>query len=520
MTTQVPNYILTINNKKIWTFYKEHPHLKFEDMCVIFHDFVERFSNDLSSSLNTALNNQILSTVSEQNLLLNGIKTQLNTFDTSVSSSFNDMKGNMTAINTNIQQMIIGLNKIGNDIVSRFNEIKRDYNESISSIVENKTDKLTNLIEKNNLLLFEKTNQAISSIPDNIQVHIKTVIRDFQDNIARDTQQIISNLQRDNSKSFSLSTNEILQTYMNSFDLKYSTLIQNIQNPIITQISNLRESNSLNKQRQDIIFNDLSTFLNKYKASSHKGNLEQNHLESVLNSLFPSGEVISTARTTACCDILLKRNDKPSILFENKDYEANVNRQEVEKFVRDIDSNNYHGIFLSQSSGITSKENFQIDINNDKILLYIHNVKYSKDIIHLSVEIIDKLHDKLSKLKIIELDCDDDDNEPINNGFTIDHETLIKINNEFKSLLVTKQAIIKKLNEDHSNIIKFINNSFILPELDILLSTKFPKDTDNNDGGVMKCDICKTFQAPNKRSLAAHKKGCVRHQQYNTINAK
>jgi len=518
MSTQVPNYILTVNNKKIWTFYKEHPHIKFEDMCVIFHEFVERFSNDLSSSLNTTLNNQILSTVSEQNLLLNGIKMQLNTVDNSVSSSFNDMKGNMTTINTNIQQLIIGLNKMGNDVVSRFNDIKRDYNESISSIVENKTDKLTNLIEKNNMLLFEKTNQAISNIPESIQVHLKTVIRDFQDNISRDTQQIISNLQRDNSKSFSLSTNEILQTYMNSFDLKYSTLIQNIQNPIISQISNLRESNNLNKQRQDIIFNDLSTFLNKYKASSHKGNLEQNHLESVLNSLFPSGEVISTARMTASCDILLKRNDKPSILFENKDYEANVNRQEVEKFVRDIETNNYHGIFLSQSSGITSKENFQIDINNDKILLYIHNVKYSKDIIHLAVEIIDKLQEKLAKLKFVDIDNEDD--ELINNGFTIENDTLIKINNEFKSLLLTKQAIIKKLNEDHTNVIKFINSSFVMPELDSLLSTKFPRDTENYDGGVIQCDICKTFYAPNKRSLASHKKGCVRHQQNNTINAK
>jgi len=514
MSTAIPNYTLTISNKKIWTFYKEHPNIKFEDMCVIFHEFVERFANDLSSSLHTTVNQQILSSVTEQYSNLNNVKTNID----NVKTNIDDLKGYIMTISNNVQQIINDLNRVNNDMSIKLVEFKKEYNESIYSVSNKSNETIIATIEKNNILLFEKINNLISTIPENIQPRIKTINSEFQENIIKDTHQLFSVIQRDIPKTLSITTGEVLQNYMNSFEIKNTNLLQNVQSQIINQISQFRESNNLHRQRQDIIFNDLSIFLNKYRTSAHKGNLEQNHLESILMSLFPSAEVLSTAKQTASCDIRLIRNNRPSILFENKDYESTVNRHEVDKFIRDIDLNQDHGIFLSQSSGITSKENFQIDVNDGKILLYIHNVKYSKDLIRIAVEIIDGLHSRLEKIYAAENNIDNE-NDTHHESIVIENENIIKIYNEFISLQKNKRELIDMLNTNHKKAIDFIDLSFSMPVLNNILDSKFPKKSNDFDGrDYFFCDICNDFKTLTKRSLAAHKKGCARH--HNVINAK
>ena len=69
----------------------------------------------------------------------------------------------------------------------------------------------------------------------------------------------------------------------------------------------------------------------------------------------------------------IKRHQKKTILFENKYYSTNVQKYEVLKFIRDCDEQNCSGILLSQNTGICTKDNFQIDIQNNNVLIYIHN---------------------------------------------------------------------------------------------------------------------------------------------------
>ena len=56
-----------------------------------------------------------------------------------------------------------------------------------------------------------------------------------------------------------------------------------------------------------------------------------------------------------------------------------VKKDEVDKFIRDISKNEYNGIFISQHSGIVGKNNFQIDIHDKHILIYIHSCDYDID---------------------------------------------------------------------------------------------------------------------------------------------
>ena len=155
----------------------------------------------------------------------------------------------------------------------------------------------------------------------------------------------------------------------------------------------------LAKVYRDKIMNELSEFLGKYKNSSYKGQFGENQLESVLNQMFPSAEILNTTGIKASCDFRVNRLDLPTILFETKNYDRNVTLDEVKKFIRDIEEQKCHGIFLSQHSGITSKQNFQIDIKGSNVLVYVHNVDYCPQTIKIATDIIDSLSYKLAELE-------------------------------------------------------------------------------------------------------------------------
>ena len=146
--------------------------------------------------------------------------------------------------------------------------------------------------------------------------------------------------------------------------------------------------------------------MNKYSLnSSYKGQAAENQLFIVLNSMFPTGEIINTTGQKSSGDFLLKRDNKPDIIFENKDYLNNVYIGEIRKFIIDIETQNKHGIFLSQKSGIASRANYQIEFHKGNILVFLHNVEYSKEKIQIAVDIIDNLSVKLEEL----IQDDDDD---------------------------------------------------------------------------------------------------------------
>ena len=131
----------------------------------------------------------------------------------------------------------------------------------------------------------------------------------------------------------------------------------------------IKEDN--NKSAQEKIMNELSEFLGKYKNSSFKGQFGENQLETVLNQMFPSAEVLNTTGIKASCDFRINRNNLSSILIETKNYDRNVTLDEVKKFIRDIDEQKCHGIMLSQSldKSISGKKTFQIDFHKNYILV-------------------------------------------------------------------------------------------------------------------------------------------------------
>jgi len=359
-----------------------------------------------------------------------------------------------------------------NNLEQNVRTINKDYIETIKTTMKINSNeesvKLSSLINKSTQQFTDKINEVTEN-------KFKTTLNDFNNNIIKEL--------KENNNS-------------DNFIKKFESKLQTIQQPMYSFISSQQEllvkkmnENSNDKSKMDDVLNELSDFLNKMKNSSvHKGNYGQNILENVLNSAFPSSQIVNTSGTKASGDFMIKRDNKPVILVENKDYKYNVNADEVKKFIRDINEQNTHGIFLSQHSGITTKTNYTIDIYEGKVLVYLHNVEYNPDIIKCAVNIIDNL---AYKVEIIEND----------EGETISKETLQKINSDFQVFLTKKQLAIDTAKDIQKKLLVHIED-IAFPTLSDWLSNK---GVNMNNACTYHCEICSQVFT-NKRALASHKK--------------
>ena len=172
---------------------------------------------------------------------------------------------------------------------------------------------------------------------------------------------------------------------------------------------------------------EFHSFLEKQKNSTLKGKESEEKLEATLNNMFPHGEIVNQSKEPKSCDYLVKRENKPDVLFENKDYASNVPNEEIKKFIRDVEYQQKHAILLSQSSGVNNKHNYQIDIHMGLILVYVHNVNNDQDIIKNAVQLIDHLDPVLRKYDT-------------KGGVSIPLDILSEINKEYLAFIGQKAA--------------------------------------------------------------------------------
>jgi hypothetical protein len=238
---------------------------------------------------------------------------------------------------------------------------------------------------------------------------------------------------------------------------------------------------------------NLEDFLNKYKNnSSLKGKFSENLLHKVIIQMFPTAEIVDTSKMVHTGDLVVKRESKDSIIFENKDYADNVSAEEVNKFIGDCEKQGMHGIILSQNTGIASKKNYHIDIKKGKVLVYVHNVDYSQYKIQIAVDIIDTLSEKLKDTSVEKEEK------------AVSKEVMAEINAEFARFVAQKEAIITVVKDCQKKIIDEIK-TISFPSLERFLSSL--------DQITYTCDVCNRFTTQSKKALASHKrtKECKSH---------
>lgn len=241
--------------------------------------------------------------------------------------------------------------------------------------------------------------------------------------------------------------------------------------------------------------------------SSTKGLSGETQLAALLAQMYPDAEVTSTARQFAACDFLLRRQGHRDILFENKVYASNVPREEVAKFIRDVTAQKQHAVFLSQNSGIATKSNFQVDLHQGAVLIYVHNTRYCAEKIGLAVRVIDILSDSLC--------C-----SPMSSSFVIAADELDDIFKEAQQFVAQKQRLLKTMHESYRNSVAQINE-MTFPTLERYLSDKYalvassstaaaaaPVSAAPGAATLLVCNVCGVYSTEVKRNFAAHRRRC------------
>ena len=412
---------IVINNKKVVTFYQEHPHFDIQEMNVFLVDFLR--------NLMTQLPDQTLDTNSITNLLQN-INKKCNNLESSVKHVEKQFD--------NIQKNIV--DSISLQILSSKDQCLKDFENLISSKNSEEHEKHQQL-----------ANQNLDKLLDKLRLY-------FTDNFVEAFDKEFKQFSKEIHDEFSNATNSgsSVKLFENSVNTKYETLY----NFILQNNHEFRQQLTQMDYRDDI--SNIKTYFGKQKNSSNKGADGENKLEQILNQIFPCAQIENTTGKSKSGDFIVTRNEQATIMFENKDYSNNVPVVEVDKFIRDIENLNCHGVFLSQNSGICKKEDFHIDIHNNNVMVFLLNVKYNSDKINLAVSMLDHLFSKLEQLHI--------------KGDCVSEETLSAINKEFTTFIQQKTVLFDMLRKFNKDIVKQISD-IDFPELSLLLSSKFA----NND---------------------------------------
>uniref|UniRef100_A0A6C0EF43 Uncharacterized protein n=1 Tax=viral metagenome TaxID=1070528 RepID=A0A6C0EF43_9ZZZZ len=441
--------VLKTSRKKTLNFYNKYKDIDFEQMNDMIVDLLENIINNINGEMSNSITKDLILMIKDQNHQISSLKTDLDL-----------MK---------------------NNIVIKLYDIKKEYIDDIKILInKNDSDNIFKIIDKvekeNNKLIQEiipKTNTLYYTQYENLMKTFKEELKNSNQN--------------------------------DNFEIKYNNLIKNIESSLINYISKtedriqsniteIKNNDIKNNESQQKINDDLIKYLDKYKNSSLKGEIAENHIENLLNSMYKSAEIKRTTDESKAGDFQMWRESFVPILFEIKNYNVNVPTHEVTKFVRDVNEQNMCGIMISISSGICNKFNYQIDITEtNNICLYIHDMNYDADKLKLGVDIIDNLYSKL-KLNTI---------NP--NEYKISMETLELINNEYQTFIEKRTIAINHIKDSSKKSINLIE------ELELMnLNKLFSSNSIFTNTSTLKCPYC-DFVGTNLKSLAAHQRRCKKN---------
>jgi hypothetical protein len=471
------DFVITVNNEKIWRFFKErNPGLQIEECVILFIELIEKLTDNMSASLTTNMFTTLFENVKQLQMQVDGISRVQAEHNTGLSSKLADFK--------------------------------RDYIEDVKMILStNVSDKIAPLIREQNSILMDKTNILLNDIlpksNDQLSKQLDGTIREMQKTIVDDTHKFFSG---------STVSPQSLQEFITTLDTKLSASLQlsqaQTEQRIDTSIREIKASSDANlgvikelscasQQVTSALTQSVSEVLKKMENSSAKGKISENILFNTLVALYPCAQIDPVGTTKETGDIIITRKDRPRILVENKNWDKNVVQEEVKKFLHDVEQQNCCGLFLAQNYGIANKEDFEINVHNGNVLVYIHQAKNDPDKIKIAVSIIDHFKMRLDQFN-------EKSSSSSENMDTICKERLDNINQEYQAFVTQKLAMIRHVRDFQSKMCKMIED-VRLPSLEEHLSTRYA-----SSASKYTCQFCEAFQAKNQQSLSAHHRGCLK----------
>jgi hypothetical protein len=468
------DYTIAVKNKEIWEFYEKNKNLNFEEMNLILIDILEQIFEKANPSLNTNIAAQLIDNMKT-------IQNQVSNVTDMFSKSQNDMNTHFTL---------------------KFMEFKKDYIEDMKMILSsNTTDRVAPIIKEYNDTLLDKTRIMFTDLIPKGQAtfakEIENIVKNLHSSITQDTNALLkSSINKDTLDNFVTSMEDKFSKTILGSQNVFNSLVTSSENRLESKLTEIRDISKSNNSSQSLLQNNINELLKKMENSSSKGKISENILFNILLSLYPTAQIESVGTTKETGDIMLIRKDKPTILFENKNYEKNVLQEEVKKFLRDVELQNCSGIMLAQHHGITNKENFEIEMNNNNVLVYLHKVEYDADKIKAAVDIIDHFKGTIN-----------DSGRAIGETLSIDKDLLDEINKDYQMFVANKLSHIKTIKDYQQKLLSQVED-FKIPSLENYLSRLYASSCSKND----LCEYC-GYVAKNSRALVAHYRGCSQKKQ-------
>lgn len=449
---------LVTTSKKTLKFYNKYRNIDFVHMNEILVDLLNRVITSMSDDISSSLTKDLIETV-------NQIGKEMKLVKESVDKSNKEVISN---------------------ILLKLYEQKADYvNEMRLLIEKSDSENLLKIIDKMEKEQLKLITDVIPKTNTEYYDKYELMLKNFKDEIKE-----TSNIDSLEKKHYEM---------IKSIESSLINYLSKSEERIQTNMNEIKTLNIINSEVQKELNTNLTSHINKYSNSTYKGQLAENKIEELICGIYKSAEVVKTTKESKSGDIILKRKDMLPILFEVKDYVANVPIHEIDKFIRDINDNDMSGVMLSISSGVSNKHNFQIDITqNNNICIFIHNMDYDTEKLRLAVDIIDNLGSKLKQNK---------------NNMTITNETIEQINNEYKTFILKRELAINHIKESTKKTIQYIEE-MELKSLNNYLSSKFSF----KNSSTLKCELCNNFVGTNLKSLAVHKRKCKKEIEKQTKN--
>ena len=437
--------MLSTKNERIVKFYENRKDLDFEKMNIMLIDFMEKISSNAD--------------MNREDFLLSSFKK----LETHVHDMRDTIKlSNQTMVN--LQTTIANIpSNMSDNIGSKLSDIKENSVREIERVLETNKHHTTEHIDS----------KFKAIIIDNFKHILDVNLLEYKNTLENKNQ------------SFEL---------LDSINGNFQSRCDSLQQFILSIVKELQETTIKNSN----ILVTLNTNADRQKSANYKGIDSENKLESTLNDIFPEANIINTTGKPNCGDFWFEREGQDKIMIENKDHKVNITIPAIKDFMDHADYVGCHGILISHQSGIAKKKNFQIDIHNKHILIYIHNANYDKEKIRLAVDAIDHLSNSLKKYS---------NADEIELNITTD--IIKEINTEYQVFLSKKIELSTTLTKFNATMKKQIAEIHF-PELAKVLAQQFA----NTESTIFKCQYCKKTWK-NAVSLAKHTQTCIKTAKVN-----
>jgi hypothetical protein len=356
---------LSVSNPKILKFFHEHQNLDFEETVLSFVEIMEKLSDSMNNSINNSLITDILSNIKSMN-------SKMESIDQNVYRYQSESVSNLSL---------------------KLNEFKKEYIEDLRLVLtSNVADKIEPLMKEQLSNLFDKTASIIPQHNNEIKQSIQQSMELLSNSLTQETQKLLQ----------TSITQQSLNKFISDVETKLSSTFHNTitstEQRLDSKISDIGEKTTSQLSSTTSLNTSVSELLKKLENSSAKGKMSENILVNILHSLYPASQIDHVGQTKETGDVIITRKDKPKILVENKDWGKNVVQEEVKKFIHDIETQKCCGIFLSQNYGIANKENYEINIHDGNVLVYVHETKNDPEKIKIAIDIVDHIKEQLDEL--------------------------------------------------------------------------------------------------------------------------